>query len=130
VTFVASAKKVKPYKSQLSKWTNLGHYQKWQISDIYIATPANSQQWAKPQVSLILLIKLKTLIQLLRCLDQRFSTQITPRPVFYHNLGCKRKAILFGSLFGQFYLPPSNKKGLKVFKNEYIWVDIIFFCKI
>jgi len=44
---------------------------------------------------------------------------------FYHNLGRGRKAILYGSLLGQFYLPPSNKKDLKVFKNVYNWVDIM-----
>ncbi len=39
-------------------------------------------------------------------------------PVFYHKLGRGRKAILYGSsLLGQFYLPPSNKKGPKVFKK-------------
>jgi len=48
---------------------------------------------------------------------------------FYHNLGRGRKAILYGSLLSQFYLPPTKKKGLKVFKNVYIWVDIIFFTK-
>ncbi len=48
-------------------------------------------------------------------------------PRFYHNLGRRRKAILHGNLSGQFYLPPSNKKSLKVFKNVYFWVDIIYF---
>jgi len=67
-------------------------------------------------------------VNLTQGLEQRFSTQITPRPAFYHNLGPGRKAILYGSLSGWFYLPASNKKGLKVFKNVYIWVDFIF-CK-
>jgi len=52
------------------------------------------------------------------------ATRFLPPP------GSGRKAILYGSLLGQFYLPPSNKKGLKVFKNVNIWVDVIFFYKI
>jgi len=64
---------------------------------------------------------------LFRSLDQRFSTQITPQPVFCHKLGRGRKDLLYGSLLGQFYLPPSNNKGLKVFKNVYIWVVIKFY---
>jgi hypothetical protein len=60
----------------------------------------------------------------------RFSQpKLLRDPFFYHNLSRRRKAILYGSLLGQFYLPPSNKKGLKVFKNVYISVDIILFTK-
>jgi len=43
------------------------------------------------------------------------------------NLACPNLWNAYGTLLGQFYLPPSNKKGLKVFKYVYFWVDIIFF---
>jgi len=77
-------------------------------------------------------LKKSTTIRRLRnaALDQRFSTQITPRPVFYHHLGRGRKAILYGSLLGQFYLPPSNKKGLKCSKYMYLGRYYILFFKI
>ena len=60
-------------------------------------------------------------------LKQRFSTQTTPRPVFYHDpqfVGSRRKIVPFPTTFNQILLLLTKKPLKCVFSKTTYWIDL------
>jgi hypothetical protein len=62
-------------------------------------------------------------------LNQRFSTQINQRPVFYHDWVAAEKQSCFVVRYDHIYLLPSIKKNLLIHIFLF-WLDKVLFCSL